>query len=152
MALIIVNGMGPEYNAFVISATTTSRHHPFFFSDLHSLLLSHEALLTSQSSVSTLPSLTSPSAFYNQTPFSTGANPRPPYNKNQNPKFNPHINFGPSYKPAQQKIKKPFSSSNTPNPTLRTNKYKDPPFSPFSVPNLYETRPYNQDLQIEIRS
>jgi hypothetical protein len=46
MALIILNELGPEYNAFVVAATTTSRHDPHFFSDLHS----HEALLASQSS------------------------------------------------------------------------------------------------------
>lgn len=61
----LLNGLGPEYNSFVTSVTTSSRHQPFSFSDLHGMLLSYESRLQGQSahgSIS-LPSVDSPNAF-----------------------------------------------------------------------------------------
>lgn len=76
LALIVLNGLGPDYNPFVMAANT--RNDPLSFSDLHGLLLSHEALPNSQSapltttnSTTSLPSLASPPAFYNNTSRST---------------------------------------------------------------------------------
>lgn len=51
----VLNGLGAEYNPFVIAVTTASRHSPLSFADLHGLLLSHEHLLQGQSTTSSLP-------------------------------------------------------------------------------------------------
>lgn len=59
----VLNGLGAEYNPFVIAVTTASRHTPLSFADLHGLLLSHEHLLQGQSTTSSLPSVDSPATF-----------------------------------------------------------------------------------------
>lgn len=41
----VLNGLGTEFNPFVVAVTTASRHSPLSFSDLHGLLFSHEHLL-----------------------------------------------------------------------------------------------------------
>ncbi|KAJ3704083.1 hypothetical protein LUZ61_007788 [Rhynchospora tenuis] len=55
-----LNGLGSDYLPFVTSITTTHRSDPISFSELHGLLLTHEALLLSQHT-----SIGSPSAFTN---------------------------------------------------------------------------------------
>lgn len=60
----ILNGLGPEYNSFVITITT--RAEPLAIADLHSFLLTHENLLNTQSGLaavsSSLPSSQNPTA------------------------------------------------------------------------------------------
>lgn len=56
----ILTGLGPEFNSFVVAITT--RAVPVSLVDLHAFLLSHESLLTSQSTLSSTSA--DPAAFY----------------------------------------------------------------------------------------
>ncbi|KAJ1704596.1 hypothetical protein LUZ63_004375 [Rhynchospora breviuscula] len=49
LVMAAINGLGVDYNPVVAAVKITSRHAPYSFSDLRGLLLSHEALLKSQS-------------------------------------------------------------------------------------------------------
>ena len=70
LIILVLNEFGLEFNAFTIPVTTSSHQDPMSSSDLHSMLLSHEALLFSQLS----PSSTLPSpdftAFFSHGPWS----------------------------------------------------------------------------------
>jgi gag-polypeptide of LTR copia-type len=47
LTLVVLAGLGPDYNSFYAVVTTANRTDPISFPDLHGLLLSHEALLQS---------------------------------------------------------------------------------------------------------
>lgn len=63
----VLNDLGAEFNPFVVTVTTASRHSPLSFSDLHGLLLSHEHLLQGQTTIASLLSIESPAAFATHT-------------------------------------------------------------------------------------
>ncbi|KAJ4816146.1 hypothetical protein LUZ62_028712 [Rhynchospora pubera] len=52
LVLTILNGLGPEFNPFVAAITATTRNDPITVSDIHGMLLSHEALINSQMAAS----------------------------------------------------------------------------------------------------
>lgn len=78
LVMSILNGLGPEYNPFAITITTTNRHTPYTFADIHSTLLAHESLLQGQSNTLSLPSIQSINAFAVRSNY-RGPNPRNSY-------------------------------------------------------------------------
>lgn len=76
----LLNGLGPEFNSFVISITISSanRSQPFTFADLHGMLLGFEKLIEGQSpNITSLPSTDSHSAYL--------VRPRPGYHNQTRP-------------------------------------------------------------------
>lgn len=105
--------LGPEFNPFVVAATTSYRQEPLSLPDLLALLLSHEALLNSQNSSSpSLPSTLNPTAFYSSS--TRPNNPRP---------------FNPRYPPTRP----PFTSPAGPRPN---RPYGPRPTLPHPAPLL----------------
>jgi hypothetical protein len=45
LVMYVLNGLGPEFNSFVVSITTSSRHQPYTYLELHASLMSYENLL-----------------------------------------------------------------------------------------------------------
>jgi gag-polypeptide of LTR copia-type len=91
----LLNGLGPEYNSFVTSVTTSSRHLPFTFSELHGALLNYESRLQGQSSAQSvsLSSTDFPNAFYAKPK----SNNSPSFQKRSyNPQ--PHTNYPRQYR------------------------------------------------------
>lgn len=78
MVMSILNRLGPEYNPFAITITTTNRHTPYTFADIHSTFFAHESLLQGQSNTLSLPSIQSPNAFAVRSNY-RGPNPRNSY-------------------------------------------------------------------------
>lgn len=76
LVMSTLNGLEPDFNNFVVAVTTTSRHSPLAFPDLHGLLILHEQLLQGQSNLSSLPSMNSPAAFVVRSGYQ-GSNPCP---------------------------------------------------------------------------
>jgi GAG-pre-integrase domain len=48
LVMYVLNGLGPEFNSFVVSITTSSRHQPYTYPELHTSLMSYENLLQGQ--------------------------------------------------------------------------------------------------------
>jgi hypothetical protein len=64
LTLAMLIRLGLDYNSFIVFVNTAHHSEALTFSNLHGLLISHEALLQSQyTSNFTLPSLSSPSIF-----------------------------------------------------------------------------------------
>ncbi|KAJ4793324.1 polyprotein [Rhynchospora pubera] len=81
LVLTILNGLGSEFNPFVAAVTATNRSEVITFSDLHGMLLSHEALLNSQMTVSS----STPSAFFTNPASGSASNyPNPKHNGSGN--------------------------------------------------------------------
>jgi gag-polypeptide of LTR copia-type len=97
LATFALTGLGSDFNAFVVAATTASRQASLSFADLHSLLLSHEALLLSQNSgQSYLPSSQNPVAFYASNNKHNRVHPKTRYGSHngfRSPNLNPHSNL-----------------------------------------------------------
>lgn len=110
----VLNGLGAEYNPFVIAVTTASRHSPLSFSDIHGLLLSHEHLLQGQSTTAALPLADSPAAFATRSSFS--GLPRSNNRPNQYCHA-PRLNYTP--RPPQQLSFGPQPSPNGGNNSIR---------------------------------
>lgn len=72
LTMHILHGLGPEFNPFVMAATT--RQEPFSLTDLQAILLSQESLLNSQFSAgltSSLPSVQDLTALYTRSAFNS---------------------------------------------------------------------------------
>jgi hypothetical protein len=95
----VLNGLGPEFNSFVVVVTiiATSCTDPLHFTDIHGLLLSHEALLTAQTPQTSLPSFSSPTAFYTRSTHPNKYNPRPNTYRHPKPFPPPQTPKSPSY-------------------------------------------------------
>jgi hypothetical protein len=95
----VLNGLGPEFNSFVVVVTiiAISCTDPLHFTDIHGLLLSHEALLTAQTPQTSLPSFSSPTAFYTRSTHPNKYNPRPNTYRHPKPFPPPQTPKSPSY-------------------------------------------------------
>ncbi|XP_078160144.1 uncharacterized protein LOC144555621 [Carex rostrata] len=131
----ILNGLGAEFNSFVVTITT--REKSISISDLHAFLLTHEKLIETQQglsnlSTSSLPSSQNPSAYYSN-PRPRSGPPRPGYNQRS-------TNGG--SRPNSQN-RHHYTHSQTTAPIL-----SNPPHRPNQAvfqPNNPQTRPYNPD-------
>lgn len=74
----ILNGLGAEYNSFVVAVTTNSHHAPPTYPQIHAQLLAHEARLQGQV-ITPLPFVAAPAA------FNTRSGPRPNYSSSRPP-------------------------------------------------------------------
>jgi hypothetical protein len=67
LVMYVLNGLGPEFNSFVVSITTSSRHQPYTYPELHASLMSYENLLQGQNlSNGLLPTPNNPTALIAQ--------------------------------------------------------------------------------------
>jgi gag-polypeptide of LTR copia-type len=90
LVLVVLNGLGAEFNSFTVVVTTVSRRDPLSFTDIHGMLLSHEALLTDQGSISnSLPYASAPQALMAKT--RSGYKPR--YQPSRTFQSGPHTNY-----------------------------------------------------------
>jgi gag-polypeptide of LTR copia-type len=111
LVLQAIQGLGTDYNPVVVAINVAAHHNPFFFSNLHGLLVSHESLLKSQLSV------TVPSAFY------TSNGNLPPPNAFYTNNTSKNNNYNNNYKP---RLNAPYYNNNSPpllpNPVSATNR------------------------------
>lgn len=145
LAMYILGGLGPEFNSFVVAATTASRRDGFSLPDLQAGLLSHENLLQTQiSSSSSLPSASNLKALFTANQRPRNSNPKPANqhypnpNSNQRPPYNPNFHYN-RPRPNYQNTNRPTG----PRPNYQpNNRPTGPPLLPtppgpnqFNSPN-----------------
>lgn len=108
------------YNSFYVAVTTASHRDSLSFTDLHCLLMSHESLLKTQTTTSSVPSLSSPTTFYKR-PTSNGYNPN-----SSKLNYNTRSNYQPNRPPFR-----PNAQSILPTPRPA---YTAAPFNPNRSP------------------
>ncbi|KAJ3691762.1 hypothetical protein LUZ61_020926 [Rhynchospora tenuis] len=113
LLLVVTNGLGSEYNAFVAAITTTSRHEALSLQDLHGMLLSHEALINSQNDSSA----SLPSAFYSNPPRNNSSGYTPNW-KGKNNGANGKGNTSQQIKGPVFNLPKPINQSSQSGPTI----------------------------------
>ncbi|KAJ4817812.1 hypothetical protein LUZ62_030378 [Rhynchospora pubera] len=130
MVLTAINGLGSEFNPFVAAITATSRSESLTFADFTGMLLSHEALLHAQQSISTTSNSSLPAAF--ATTSGNGfsrTNNRFRNNSNRQGQGRGASGFRPTYSPIQNNgsvsVFKPHNatqstSSNSQSPAIQS--------------------------------
>ncbi|KAJ3706370.1 hypothetical protein LUZ61_010075 [Rhynchospora tenuis] len=118
----ILEGLGSEFNPIVVTAN--ARSEPFSFTDLMSLILSHESLLQTQLSTLTASATNNPVGFYSN-PRSATNNPVAP------PSYTPQPNFRPNFRPRaprpQSLVFNPPPNSYMPSPNSGPPLLPNPP-------------------------